>query len=468
MAYVRTFTVTVSGGKYYIDSVQQPTINLAEGGLYKFDLSDSSNNGLNFRFSSTSDGTHSGGSIYTTGVDTSGTPGTTDAYLQIQVADGGDYPAAPDPLYYFDTTTSGMGGQVNTPTAASYGMRSWGEHQWGNQNDVDASLTGLGLTSSIGEVSAFPEQGWGSDSWGTEDWGESGFTITPTGVSATASVGEIAAFSQTGWGRDVWGEEPWGDSYDPVVTLTGQGLTTSLGELAYAQSTSGWGRNAWGDNDWGDNTSTVILTAPDQLTADLPNVSWGYQTWGEDGWGGAFYLNPADVVGLTGLSATASVPTYLDIPEQITGLGATSSVGSIAPTEMSVGLTGQSTTSAVGAITPADVMGLTGIDATSSVGSITVASVELVDITGVGATSSVGSFTIADMAVGLTGLSRTSGVGSISPTEMTVGLTGISATISLGNVSPLYYRDLNYATSASYSAKTYNTSASYTEKKHAG
>jgi hypothetical protein len=43
------------------------------------------------------------------------------------------------------------GGQVNTPTAASYGMRSWGDNQWGNQNEVDASLTGLGLTSSIGE-----------------------------------------------------------------------------------------------------------------------------------------------------------------------------------------------------------------------------------------------------------------------------------------------------------------------------
>ena len=120
MAYVRTFTVTVSGGKYFIDSVQQPTINIAEGGLYKFDLSDSSNENYNFRFSSTSNGTHAGGSIYTTGVDTSGTPGSADAYLQIQVADGGEQPAAPDPLYYFDTTTSGMGGQVNTPAAASY------------------------------------------------------------------------------------------------------------------------------------------------------------------------------------------------------------------------------------------------------------------------------------------------------------------------------------------------------------
>ena len=265
MALVRTFTVTVSGGKYYIDSVQQPTINIAEGGLYKFDVSDSSNENHDFRFSTTSDGTHGGGSPYTTGVDNSGTPGEAGAYLQIQVAT-----SAPDPLYYYDTNNSGLGGQVNTPAAASYGMRACSINSWGAKNEVDISLTAPSeLTSSIGEVAAYPEQGWGSDTWGTEDWGESGFTITPTGVSVTASVGEISAFSQTGWGRDVWGEEPWGDSYDPVVTLTGLGLTVSLGDLAYAQATDGWGRNAWGDNDWGQNVATVFLTAPDGLTASL-------------------------------------------------------------------------------------------------------------------------------------------------------------------------------------------------------
>ena len=88
-----------------------------------------------------------------------------------------------------------MGGQVNTPAAASYGMRAWNINSWGAQNETTSSLTGLGLTSSIGEVSAFPEQGWGSDTWGYENWGESGFSITLTGVSATASVGEPVASS---------------------------------------------------------------------------------------------------------------------------------------------------------------------------------------------------------------------------------------------------------------------------------
>ena len=413
MAYVRTFTVTVSGGKYYIDSVQQPTINLAEGGLYKFDLSDSSNNGLNFRFSTTNDGTHSGGSIYTTGVGTSGTPGTADAYLEIQVSAGGQTPAAPDPIYYFDTTTSGMGGQANTPTAASYGMRSWGDNQWSNQNEVDASLTGLGLTSSIGDVTAYPEQGWGRDTYGIENWGESGFTLTLSGLSVTASVGDLTAVRYPGWGTLDWGENGWGSVDEATETLTGLSATAAVGAIA-----------------------------------------------------------PADVMGLTGVGATSSVgePLIISSPTvSLSGQSSTVSVGAITPTEMAIGLsTAGVGTTGVGAIAPADVMGLTGIGATVSSGTITVASVELVDVTGVGATSSVGSISLADMTVGLTGLSRTSGVGSISPTEMTVGLTGISATISLGELSPLYYRELNYATSASYSVKTYNTSASYTEKKHAG
>lgn len=103
----QTFTVTVQSylgaNKYYIDGVRQDTVSLAEGNTYRFDQSDSSNSGHPLRLSTTSDGTHGGGSAYTTGVT------TTSTYTQITVATG-----APT-LYYYCTNHSGMGGQANTP-----------------------------------------------------------------------------------------------------------------------------------------------------------------------------------------------------------------------------------------------------------------------------------------------------------------------------------------------------------------
>lgn len=110
----KTLAVTVvnpgSGNVYNVSGANQPTLTLIEGYTYIFDQSDATNSGHPLRFSTTSDGTHGGGSEYTTGVTTAGTPGNSGAYTQIVVAAG-----APT-LYYYCTNHSGMGGTSNTST----------------------------------------------------------------------------------------------------------------------------------------------------------------------------------------------------------------------------------------------------------------------------------------------------------------------------------------------------------------
>tara|TARA_R100000458_G_scaffold53034_1_gene54966 strand:- start:364 stop:696 length:333 start_codon:yes stop_codon:yes gene_type:complete len=99
-----------TGNKFYIDGSVSPTLTLTEGQTYKFDQSDSTNGTHPLRFSTTANGSHGGGSEYTTGVTTNGTPGSSGAYTQITVASG-----APT-LYYYCTNHSGMGGTANTPS----------------------------------------------------------------------------------------------------------------------------------------------------------------------------------------------------------------------------------------------------------------------------------------------------------------------------------------------------------------
>ena len=112
-APTKTYTVKVvsdGGNKYRFDDfgTSAVTLELQEGGTYTFDQSDSSNSGHPLRFSTTSNGTHGGGSEYTTGVTTTGTPGNAGAKTVITVA------ASAATLYYYCTQHSGMGGQVNT------------------------------------------------------------------------------------------------------------------------------------------------------------------------------------------------------------------------------------------------------------------------------------------------------------------------------------------------------------------
>ena len=132
--------------RFSMRGVQQDTLELYEGNTYKFDQSNSSNSGHPLRFSTTSNGTHGGGTEYTTGVTVVGTPGSAGAYTQIVVASN-----APT-LYYYCTNHSGMGGQANTLVPANNSLRvittnggadNITESQYAAFNDVLFSASGF-------------------------------------------------------------------------------------------------------------------------------------------------------------------------------------------------------------------------------------------------------------------------------------------------------------------------------------
>ena len=104
---VITVTVVSSGGnKYALDGVTQKVDTLVKGVKYRFDQSDNTNGGHPLAFSTASNG---GGSSYTAGVTTVGSPGSSGAYTEIIVPH-----SAPSTLYYYCTNHSGMGASVKT------------------------------------------------------------------------------------------------------------------------------------------------------------------------------------------------------------------------------------------------------------------------------------------------------------------------------------------------------------------
>ena len=270
--------------------------------------------------------------------------------------------------------------------------------------------------------------GWGRLTYGQANWGD-------------------AVTIKQGWGRLAWGSQAYGDS--PTVTLSGLSATTSVGTGITVEVRPGWGTLDWGENGWGSVEEGIENLIGIGATSSVGSIVIGIG------------------VPLTGVSATASCPTQLDIPQLITGVSATAAECQLSlnnGADHVQGLTTLVGTTAVGSILPADAVGLSGVSATASVGpDFIITDTVVLDLTGLcaGATSSVGSV-ITEVEYILAGQSTTSAVGSISPADV-MGLTGVSATITVGNVAPLGYGDVDITGNTSYSDVNKTNSASYSD-----
>ena len=261
MSYT-TFTVTVSnpgsGNKFYIDGALQAAVPLAYGATYRFDQSDASNAGYTLKISTTSDGTHGGGSDYTTGVTLVGTPGQAGAYTQFVVTEVGP----PLTMYYYEVDDSGMGGTLNL-TANSWGGLYWGHTGWGEQAQVNISQAGLSLTSSIGNETPFGQANVsvsGIQATLTNAGAVGGTSVdqTLTGIAATLSQGNTTA----GLGK--------------IINLGSVSATFSIGSVEGAGIIQvGWGGDTWNENEWGDLSGSNPIAAGSQLTSSIGSVTMG-------------------------------------------------------------------------------------------------------------------------------------------------------------------------------------------------
>jgi hypothetical protein len=276
----------------------------------------------------------------------------------------------------------------------------------------------------MGGIVDITQTTWGALGYGYSNWSGS---LSLTGVSATLTLGTPLVYPEQGWGRDTWGYENWGESA-LTVSITGVSATVTLGPIC-----PGWGELAWNNSDYG----------------------WGYP------------VIPEQQMGLTGVSATASVGAPTVTPEtlaSLTGVSATTSVGSIVIAE-GIPLTGVSATTSVGTLTAVadNTTTLTGVSATTDIGAPQVTSNPTVAPTGVSATTAVGAITPADQVMGLTGVSATSSVGAIVPADQVMGLTGVSATISVGILGIQHFQDIDTGSNTSYSNVATGSNTTYTD-----
>tara|TARA_R100000654_G_scaffold9206_2_gene21324 strand:- start:734 stop:2143 length:1410 start_codon:yes stop_codon:yes gene_type:complete len=142
-----------SGNKFYVDGAQQSTVVLPRGFTYEFNQLDSSNSSPlqhPLFFSTTSDGTHGGGTAYTTGVKCYGngapvsftdyhtnfTSYTSQRSIRIRITQN------TPTLYYYCYNHSGMGGPI------AYGAASGLATRTVDQTTISNSTTGT-ITLSV-------------------------------------------------------------------------------------------------------------------------------------------------------------------------------------------------------------------------------------------------------------------------------------------------------------------------------
>ena len=251
------------------------TLALFEGNTYTFDQSDNSNSGHPLRFSETPNGTHAGGSEYTTGVTVNGIPGQAGAYTRIVVPTG-----APT-LYYYCTNHSGMGWTANTPnspviiaaTEDALGLEATAQ-QGTVTKFIGQSITGVGATAGQGSVTLnLTEDAIGLQATAQIGQVKTNSTESLEGLQATAEQGTVGVsltIGVTGL-QAVAGRGTIGNQVDATIIPSGFSTTASLGSVTAVDITP--------------VAVTGLQATTNRGTINVTSPSWGNFPWGHDTWG---------------------------------------------------------------------------------------------------------------------------------------------------------------------------------------
>ena len=162
-----------SSNAYSIDGIESPHLHLVPGNTYRFDQSDSSNSGHPLRFYYEADKT----TAYTTGVTTSGTPGSSGAYTQIIPTD-----STPLVLHYQCSAHGYMGGRADFGTRNLTGYTTDGITE-GSTNQYFTNARARSAISVSGDLSY-------NSSTGVISFSETTAATTRALISVTDSGGD--------------------------------------------------------------------------------------------------------------------------------------------------------------------------------------------------------------------------------------------------------------------------------------
>jgi len=276
--------------------------------------------------------------------------------------------------------------------ANAWGELSWNAGNWGEQNDITVSVTGVGgnpiaygqrtfgsssfggesqnIPLNLGEetISTEINSGWGGEAWGDNAWGILGDVLV-SGISLSVNVGSITEINgdanviPTGsqLSLNIGQVEGFGLALVPVTgsqinisqgdesvdlnniySLSGIEISANLGTVV-GQNEQGWGRDDWGSEVWGAEGiwQTVSVSGESLSISSGEQEAWGELTWGTYEWGG-ISVTDVDIktfAAVTGQELTAAEGTVDPSPDATVvgiGLSASLAVGSVIEADANV------------------------------------------------------------------------------------------------------------------------------------